>query len=101
MIFEFILLHIIFALFKNYTMPKKIKPTGKQKSILLLHAVIYTIGITLSWLLYDPHNGHWAYPWPAWTTGAWSLGLIGHACAVFVSYHDKYYTLYRQQQGKQ
>lgn len=80
-------------------MPKKIKPTGKDKSMLLLHCVIYAVVVSITWLTYDKHTGHWAYPWPAWTTAAWSLALLGHFCIVFMSYEDKGYTTYRHQQG--
>jgi len=81
-------------------MPKKVKPTGKQKSMLLLHVVIFAIGTVLSWMLYDKGaNGHWAYPWPAWTTAAWALCLLGHWCIVYTSTEDPGYDEYRHQQG--
>jgi hypothetical protein len=80
-------------------MSKKIKPTGKDKSMLALHFVIFAVATAASWLLYDKHDGHWAYPWPAWTTAAWALALLGHYCIVFMSYEDKGYTDYRKQQG--
>ena len=80
-------------------MPKKMKPTGKQKSMIILHCVIFAIVVSITWMMYDPHNGHWAYPWPAWTTAAWALALLGHFCIVFTSYDDKGYDVYRRQQG--
>jgi F0F1-type ATP synthase membrane subunit a len=81
-------------------MPKKVIPTGKDKSMLVLHTVIFAIVTVASWMFYDkPLTGHWAYPWPAWTTAAWALALLGHFCIVFVSYEDKGYQTYRQQQG--
>ncbi len=82
-------------------MPKKVKPTGKQKSMLALHAVIFAVATAASIMLYDPHDGHWAYPWPAWTVAAWALALLGHYCVVFTSYEDKGYDIYRAEQGKQ
>jgi hypothetical protein len=81
-------------------MAKKLKATGKDKSMLLLHFVVFSIATAASWMLYDKHNGHWAYPWPAWTTAAWALALLGHFCIVFTSYEDKGYDVYREQQGK-
>ncbi len=80
-------------------MHKKIKSTGKQKSMLLLHTVIFAIITALSWMMYDKHDGHWAYPWPAWTTAAWALALLGHFCIVFTSYEDKGFDEYQKQQG--
>lgn len=80
-------------------MPRKIKPTGKGKSMLMLHAVVFAIVTALSWMMYDKHNGQWAYPWPAWTTAAWALALLGHFCIVFASYDDPGYSTYRHQQG--
>ena len=80
-------------------MPTKVKPTGKQKSLLLLHIVIFAIGTALSWMLYDKGATHWAYPWPAWTTAAWALFVLGHWCIVYTSTEDKGYAEYRHQQG--
>jgi 2TM domain len=81
-------------------MSKKVKPVGKQISMLLLHAAIFAAVTALCWLKYDPKNGHWAYPWPAWTTAAWGLALLGHFCIVFTSHEDHGYDTYRRQQGK-
>lgn len=81
-------------------MLKKVKPAGKQISMLLLHAAIFGVATAASWMMYDPKNGHWAYPWPAWTTAAWALTLLGHFCVVFTSYEDHGYDEYRKQQGK-
>jgi 2TM domain len=80
-------------------MAQKIKPTGKDKSMLALHCVVFAIGTALSWMMYDKHDGHWAHPWPAWTTAAWALALLGHFCIVFTSYEDKGYNTYRKEQG--
>ncbi len=80
-------------------MPKLVKPTGKQKSILALHTVIFAIATVASMLMYDPHNGQWAYPWPAWTIAAWALTLLGHFCVVYTSTEDPGYDTYRKQQG--
>jgi hypothetical protein len=74
---------------KVKAMPKKIIPTGAQKRNLAIHFVIFAIATIASWMLYDKGVEGWAYPWPAWTTAAWGLALIGHACAVFTSYEDK------------
>ena len=81
-------------------MSKKVKATSKQKSMLLLHILIFTIITVISWMTYDKgSNGHWAYPWPAWTTAAWALFVLGHYCMVYKSYDDPGYLEYRQQQG--
>jgi len=79
-------------------MPKKVKPTGRQKSLLLLHTVIYAIVTALCLTMYDKGaNGKWVYPWPAWTVAAWGLFLIGHMCLVYTSYEDKGWDEYRRQ----
>jgi 2TM domain len=82
-------------------MPKKVKPTGKQKSMLMVHALIFAVVTAISWMTYDRHTGQWAYPWPAWTTAAWALALLGHFCIVFTSTEDKGWATYRSQQGKE
>lgn len=92
---------VIFATLKLTTMPKKIKPTGKQKSMFWLHSVVFTIATILSFMFYDKGVKGWAYPWHAWTVAAWGLCLLGHACLVFASIEDPGYDTYRQQQGKQ
>ncbi len=69
-------------------MAKKIKPTARQKSILLVHTVVFTIATILMWTLYDKGATTWVYPWPAWITAAWALGLVGHICTLFTSYED-------------
>ncbi len=82
-------------------MHKKVKPAGKQISMLLLHLAVFAVATAASWYFYDkPLTGRWAYPWPAWTTAAWALAFLGHFCIVFTSYGDKGYDTYRQQQGK-
>jgi hypothetical protein len=80
-------------------MPAKIKPTSKQKTILVVHAVIFTIVTILTWVLYDKGVDGWAYPWPAWTTATWGLSLIGHWCAVYTSYEDKGHDEFRRQEA--
>jgi hypothetical protein len=90
----------IFAQSKPTGMPRKIQSTGKQRSMLLVHCVVFAIVTAICWMRYDkPVTGHWAYPWPAWTTAAWALLLLGHFCVVFTSYEDKGYGVYRKQQG--
>lgn len=81
-------------------MPKKIKATGKQKSMFFLHAAVFTLATILSFMFYDYGVKGWAYPWHAWTVAAWGLCLLGHGCIVFASTEDHGYDLYRQQQGK-
>jgi hypothetical protein len=100
--FEFIATdyYLCGILLKQLTMPKKIKPTGKEKSMLILHAVIFAIATAASLMLYDKGgDGHWVYPWPAWTVAAWALTLLGHYCIVYTSYEDPGYDTYRKQQG--
>ncbi len=70
-------------------MSKKMKPTGRQKSIFLVHLIVYAIACFIMWTTYDKGVVGWAYPWPAWITAAWGLGLIGHGCGLFRSYEDK------------
>jgi hypothetical protein len=78
-------------------MPRKVVPTGKQKSAFLIHLVIYIIGFAAMWLTYDKGVEGWAYPWPAWITAAWGLALIGHWCAVYRSYEDRGQVEYERQ----
>ena len=69
-------------------MAKKIKPTARQKMILLVHFIAFTVVTILMWTLYDKGATSWVYPWPAWFTAAWALSLVGHVCALFTSYED-------------
>jgi hypothetical protein len=71
------------------SMPKKIKPTGRQKSIFYVHFLIYALASFFMLTTYDKGATTWVYPWPAWIVAAWGLSLIGHACSVFLSYQDK------------
>ncbi len=78
-------------------MPQKIKPTGRQKSMFFIHLVVFAIVTALTWwLLYKDAEG-WVYPWPAWTTAAWGLSLLGHWCAVYTSYEDPGHDEFRRQ----
>lgn len=78
-------------------MPKKIKPTAAQKRNLLIHFLVFAAATAASWMLYDDGTKSWAYPWPAWTTAAWGLALIGHWCAVYRSYEDPGHAEYTRQ----
>jgi hypothetical protein len=69
-------------------MAKKIKPTSRQKMILLVHFLVFAVASFLMWTLYDKGATTWVYPWPAWITAAWALSLVGHWCALFTSYED-------------
>lgn len=77
----------------------KIKPTGRQKSFLLLHFVVFAIVTVLMWTTYSKGVKGWAYPWPAWITAAWGLWLIGHICILFTSYEDRGEQEYKRQQA--
>ena len=82
-------------------MSKRIKPTKKQISFLILHIAIYAVAVLVMWTTYDKgSNGHWVYPWPAWITAAWGLGLTGHICITFTSYDDPGLRKYREEEGK-
>lgn len=75
-------------------MPKKIIPTGKQKSKLIIHAIIFIIVNALLWMNYEGPTLRIesapgvSYAWPAWITAAWALALIGHWAALFTNYED-------------
>lgn len=69
-------------------MAKKIKPTSRQKMILLVHFIVFSVATVLMWTLYDKGATTWVYPWPAWITAAWALSIVGHFCALFTSYED-------------
>ncbi|RYD55835.1 MAG: 2TM domain-containing protein [Sphingobacteriales bacterium] len=79
-------------------MAQKLKPTGRQKSIFLVHLVVFLIASALMLTLYDKGAKGWVYPWPAWIVAAWGLSLIGHWCAVYTSYEDKGHDDYRRQE---
>ena len=80
---------IIFAQNQSIQMSQKIKPTGKQKQIFMIHAVVFAIATVIMWMTYNRGATGWVYPWPAWITAAWGLSLIGHWCAVYTSVEDK------------
>jgi len=80
-------------------MPAKIKPTSRQKSLLVLHFIIFAIGTVLMWTMYTKGKTGWVYPWPAWITAAWGLWLLGHFCVLFTSYEDKGEQEYKRQQA--
>lgn len=80
-------------------MPQKIKPTAKQKQIFIIHTVIFILATAATWMLYNKGAEGWVYPWPAWTTAAWGLSLIGHWCAVYTSYEDKGHEDYKRQEA--
>ena len=72
-------------------MANKIAPTSKQKSTLMLHAVIFVVVNALLWYFYDKGSMRvdvegWAYVWPIWITAAWGLSLIGHWAAIHTNY---------------
>jgi hypothetical protein len=80
-------------------MPAPIKPTSRQKSILVLHFIIFAIATVIMWTTYSRGVKGWAYPWPAWITAAWGLWLMGHFCVVFFSTEDKGEGEYKRQQA--
>lgn len=69
-------------------MANRIKPTSRQKTILLLHFVVFAVATIVMWTTYNKGAKGWVYPWPAWITAAWGLSLIGHICALFTSFED-------------
>lgn len=79
-------------------MPQKVKPTGRQKQIFFIHAIVFAVVTAITWIFYDNGVEGWAYPWPAWTTAAWGLSLIGHFCAVYLSYEDAGHEEYKRQE---
>lgn len=92
-------------------MPKKIAPTKKQVSALILHAIIFTVVNAALWVFYSktplrvdvtsmgyPQGVEaWAYPWPIWITAAWGLSLIGHWASLFTNYEDAGNKTYMEQ----
>lgn len=78
-------------------MSSKIKPTGRQKSIFLLHVLVFAIANFAMWMTYDKGVVGWAYPWPAWITAAWGLAIVGHWCALWTSFEDKGMDEYHRQ----
>lgn len=80
-------------------MPNKIQPTGRQKSIFLVHFVVFALASAFMLMTYDKGATSWVYPWPAWIVAAWGLSLIGHWCAVYRSYEDRGHTEYTRQEN--
>lgn len=84
-------------------MAKKIAPTSKQKSKLILHAVIFLIANVLMWMFYDKEPlliesaKDVAYHWPAWITASWGLALVAHWAALYTSYEDPGHEEYLRQ----
>jgi len=81
---------------------KKIAPTAKQRSRLLIHAVIFAIVNIILWLTYDKaplrvESGGEAYKWVSWITAAWGLALTGHWAALYRNYEDRYMNDYLEQ----
>ncbi len=69
--------------------------------LLVVHAIIYGIGIAIMWVIYGQQNAasHGAtYPWPAWFTTGWGIVVLGQLCNVFFdsnrNHQDKYYEKY-------
>jgi hypothetical protein len=80
-------------------MPKKLKPTGRQKSIFYIHLVVFAIATVVMVMIHrEQGREHWAYPWHAWIIAAWALSLLGHGCAVYFSYEDKGHEEYKRQE---
>jgi len=69
-------------------MARKIQPTSKQKRMFIIHVIVFAIAVVLMWTTYDKGVKGWAYPWPAWITAAWGLGIIGHWCSLYTSFED-------------
>lgn len=69
-------------------MPKRIKPTGRQKMIFLVHFIIFLAASATMLLTYDKGSDEWVYPWPAWPVAAWALAVLGHWSVVYRSYED-------------
>lgn len=73
------------------SMANKIKPTGRQKSIFLIHLVIFAIVNAILWYMRSHQmqvEKRWVYPTAAWITAAWGLAVIGHWCSLWTSYED-------------
>lgn len=79
-------------------MPNKVKPTAKQKQMFFLHVIVFAVVTAITWFICYSAKEGWVYPWPAWTTAAWGLGLIGHWCAVYTSYEDPGMEEYKRQE---
>lgn len=81
-------------------MPQRLKPTGRQKSIFLVHFIVFAIATVVMVMIHkEQGKEHWAYPWHAWIIAAWGLSLIGHWCGVYRSYEDHGHDEYRRQEN--
>lgn len=80
---------IIFARNFEFTMPRRIVPTGGQKRSFLIHFIVFAIATVIMVMIHKKQGEHhWAYPWHAWIIAAWALALVGHGCSVFTNYED-------------
>jgi fatty acid desaturase len=78
-------------------MPKRIKHTGKQVSMFLLHLVVFAIANLAMWYITYAGKTEWVYPWPAWVTAAWGLLVVGHACTIWANYEDRGMDTFKKQ----
>jgi hypothetical protein len=72
-------------------MPEKLIPSGKQKSLFMIHVVVFLLANAALWAYWyyvQGANKTWVYPWGIWITAAWGLSLIGHWAATFTNYSD-------------
>lgn len=59
-----------------------IKTTGINPGKgLRIHLLVYLLTIPVSWLAWYLTD---TYPWPLWSTTAWSTGLLFHYLGVYV-----------------
>ncbi|MFM2386290.1 MAG: hypothetical protein RL660_1047 [Bacteroidota bacterium] len=65
---------------------EKIAPTARQKSILMIHLVVFLVVNAALWFMWK--QGGAGYAWPIWLTSAWFLSLIGHWSALYTRYSD-------------
>ncbi|MFT3702175.1 MAG: 2TM domain-containing protein [Agriterribacter sp.] len=56
--------------------------TIDQKKGFSIHLLVFLLTIPALWLVWFLVDGN--YPWPAWNTLAWAIGLLFHYLGVYV-----------------
>lgn len=55
-------------------------PGHRERRDLVAHLVVFGLVNVALWALWASTDR--GYPWPAWITGAWAVGLLAHAQAI-------------------
>jgi hypothetical protein len=53
-----------------------------------IHLLVFFLVVPISWIVW--YLTDTSYPWPAWPTLAWGIGILFHYLGVFVFRKKKY-----------